>query len=349
MKNFKRIINLMMAIVLALSLAACGGGNTNQPAQNQPAANPGKPEYSFTLAMDSPENTVTYLFAEKFATLVKEKSAGKMEVQIFANGQLGSDREIAESVQQGNIDFVTQNTAPQVNFVPQLGVFDMAKVFPDAATARKVLDGPFFDTIAAQYEKAGFKLLGYVDQGFRQMTTNKKVESFADFKGQKIRTMENPNHVAFWSALGANPTPMAWGEVYIGLQQKTIDAQENPYEVIVANKIYEQQKYVINTNHILHLISLITNPAKFNSLSPEYQKIITDSVAEAKVWANQQADERIDGRVKIMQENGVEIVELPAEVHAQMQEKAEAAYELIRGKVGAELVDGLLKAVEAAK
>ena len=97
------------------------------------------------------------------------------------------------------------------------------------------------------------------DQGFRVMSTNKPVNSFADFKGQKIRTMENSYHLAFWKALGANPTPMSFSEVYIGLQQHTIDAQENPYEVIVSNNLYEQQDYVVETNHLPHLISLIVN------------------------------------------------------------------------------------------
>lgn len=104
------------------------------------------------------------------------------------------------------------------------------------------------------------------DQGFRVMSTNKAVNSFADFKGQKIRTMENSYHLAFWKALGANPTPMSFSEVYIGLQQHTIDAQENPYEVIVSNNLYEQQDYVVETNHLPHLISLIVNDEFFKDL-----------------------------------------------------------------------------------
>jgi TRAP-type C4-dicarboxylate transport system substrate-binding protein len=222
-------------------------------------------------------------------------------------------------------------------------------IYPDAKTARTVLDGPFFDTMAKVYEESGFKILGFADQGFRTLTTNKKVQTLADLKGQKIRTMENPNHIEFWKSLGANPTPMAWGEVYIGLQQGAIDGQENPYEVIAANKIYEQQKYVINTNHMLHTLTLITNPALYNGLTPEEQKILDEAATEAKIFAREQADARLADRAKIITDNGAEILDIAPEVRAEMQAKADSAYDLIRSKIGDELVDGLLKAVAEAK
>ena len=215
--------------------------------------------------------------------------------------------------------------------------------------ARKVLDSAFFDTMDKIYADAGIKLLGFADQGFRTLTTNKKVETLADFNGQKIRTMENPNHVEFWKSLGANPTPMAFGEVYIALQQGAIDGQENPYEVIAANKLYEQQKYVINTNHILHTLTLISNLELYNTLSPEDQKIFDEAVAEAKVFARQQTDARLADRAKIITDAGSQILDITPELRAQMQEKAQSTYALIRANVGDELVDELLNAVEAAQ
>lgn len=346
MKNFKRVISVMLACLLMFSMVACSGGSDKQ---TETKADGGKPEYTFNLAMDSSEDTVTYLFAEKFKNVLEEKTNGKIVVQLYSNGQLGGDREIAESVQAGNIDFAVQTTAPQVNFIPELAVFDMPSVFPNAKIARAALDSSFFNTVSDVYEESGFKLLGFVDQGFRTMSSNKKVENIEDFKGQKIRTMENPYHIAYWRAIGANPTPMAFSEVYIGLQQGTIDAQENPYEVIVSNKLYEQQKYVINTNHIFHIISLITNPNRYNGLSKEYQKAIDEAAAEAKQWAREQADKRVADRVKIMTDNGVEIVDLTPELHEQMKKKAESVYDTIRSEIGNELVDSLFTAVEEAK
>lgn len=346
--NLKKSVALLLVLLMMVSMVACS--NKSTPG-NAPATDVAKgiKERSFNLAMDSPENTVTFLFAEKFKALVEEKSAGKIKIQVYSAGAMGNDREITEGVQAGNLDFGVQTTAPQVNFVPELAIFDMANVFPNAEIARATLDGPFSETLDGIYQKYGFKLLGYADQGFRTLTSNKPVEKFEDFKGQKIRTMENPNHLEYWKALGANPTPMAWGEVYIGLQQKAIDGQENPYEVIVANKIYEQQKYVINTNHIFHSISLITNNSLYDGFSAEEKSIIDEAALEAKVWAREQADERVAERVKIMKDNGVTILDISNELQAQMVEKAQTVYDIIRGKVGNDLVDNLLKSVEDAK
>lgn len=344
--NFKKLIGVIMSVVLVSSLTACSGGAKTD--DKAPAADSAK-KYTFNLAIDSPEDTVTFLYADKFKQLLAEKSDGRMVVQVYSNGQMGGDKEITESVQAGNIDFGVQNTAPQVNFVPELAVFDMPSSLPDIKTARAVLDGPFYEKIQAVYEKSGFKLLGMADQGFREMSTNKKVTTMADFSGQKIRTMQNPYHVAYWKALGANPTPMAFSEVYIGLQQGTIDAQENPYETIVSAKLYEQQKYIINTNHIFHLVTLIGNPEKFKALSTEDQKIMTESAKEATVWAREQADKRVADRVKIMTDSGTEIVEITPELQAAMAAKAEGVYNTIRSEIGDELPDALLAAVKAAK
>jgi len=343
-KKFKSTVGMCMAVLMMFLMVACSG-SSNVVNKTQD----GKTKYNFTIALDSPEDTVTYLFADKFKQLLQKKSGGRMKVQVFSNGQMGGDVEIIESVQAGDIDFGVQNTAPQVNFIPQLAVFDMPGIFPDVEIARKTLDGPFFDKVNAVYEKAGFKVLAFTDQGFRTMSTNKKIETIADFKGQKIRTMENPYHIAYWKALGANPTPMAFSEVYIGLQQGTIDAQENPYEVIVSAKLYEQQKYVINTNHLLHIITLIANPSKYSEVAPKDQKIIDAAATEAKVWARQQADLRVADKVKIMKEKGVEIIDLTPKLQSEMTQRSQSIYNMIRSKIGKELPDSLLESVEQAK
>ena len=344
MKKTKIAFAAVMAVSIIFLMTACNGGrNTKDKTEVE------KAKYTFTLALDSPEDTVTYLFADKFKQLLQEKSGGRMEVQVYSNGQMGGDAELIESVQAGDIDFAVQNTAPQVNFIPELAVFDMPSVFPNVKIARETLDGPFFDKVNAVYEQSGFKLLAFTDQGFRTLSTNKKVKTMSDFKGQKIRTMENPYHVAYWKALGANPTPMAFSEVYIGLQQGTIDAQENPYEVIVSAKLYEQQKYVIDTNHLLHIITLITNPSKYKKMASEDQKIVNEAATEAKVWARTQADQRVAEKIRIMKEKGVEIIELTPELQAEMAKKSQGIYNMIRSKIGSQLPDSLLEGVEAAK
>ena len=165
----------------------------------------------------------------------------------------------------------------------------------------------------------------------------------ADFKGQKIRTMENSYHMNFWKTLKAAPTPMTFSEVYIGLQQGTIDAQENPYEVIVSNRLYEQQDYVVNTNHLPHLISLIVSDEFFDGLPEESQEIIMEAAEIAKEEARQASDDRIAKKIKIIEDSGTEIVELDDSLRKEMREAAQPVYDEIEKDVNREIVEAYLK------
>ena len=171
------------------------------------------------------------------------------------------------------------------------------------------------------------------------MTSNKRIEHLVDFRGQKIRTMENPNHLAFWKALGAAPTPMTFSEVYIGLQQGTIDAQENPYEVIVSNKLYEQQRYVIETNHLPHLISLIVSDKFMSKLSDTQQQIIRQAAQVAKAYAREQSDARIASRIETIEQSGTQIIRLDENTKAEMRQLSQPLYDRIRHQVDVQLID----------
>ena len=287
----KKKIYMATAVLAAVLLSGCAKESDVQ-------------RYAWPLATSSPEDTVTQLFSEKFAEEVDRLSDGKMKIQVYPNSTLGGDRESLESCKDGDIPFVVQNTAPQVTFMKDVAVFDIPCVFDSIEEVRnKVDDAKFYGLMEDVYKDAGYKLLGYADQGFRVMSTNKNITSLSDFKGQKIRTMENPYHMAFWKSLKANPTPMTFSEVYIGLQQGTIDAQENPYEVIVSSRLYEQQDYVVETNHLPHLISLIVSDEFFEGLSKKEQNVITEASEIAKKYAREQSDTRIAEKIKEIEES----------------------------------------------
>lgn len=299
--------------------------------------------YAWPLATASPEDTVTQLFAEKFAEEVERLSDGKMLIQVYPNSTLGGDRDLLETCADGDIPFVVQNTAPQVPFMNDLAVFDLPCVFSTLDECREKIDDPeFYSLISDVYTKGGYHLLGMADQGFRVMSTNKKVDSFSDFKGQKIRTMENSYHLAFWKSIGASPTPMSFSEVYIGLQQHTIDAQENPYEVIVSNNLYEQQDYIVETNHLPHLISLIVNDDFYQNLSPEEQKIMTEAAETATTYARQQSDERISDKIAVIEQSGTQIITLSDETRSQIQDAAKGVYKSIKASIDSKVYDAYL-------
>lgn len=331
-KLSKKCLMLAGGLSLAVSLLA-GCGSSEDEVQR----------YAWPLATASPEDTVTQLFAEKFADEVNRLSDGRMQIQVYANSTLGGDRDLLETCADGDIPFVVQNTAPQVTFMPDLAVFDLPCVFDSLDDCRDKLDDPeFYNLVSDVYTDGGYHLLAIADQGFRVMSTNKNVSSFTDFKGQKIRTMENPYHLAFWKSIGASPTPMSFSEVYIGLQQHTIDAQENPYEVIVSNNLYEQQDYVIETNHLPHLITLIVNDEFFQDLSEDEQEIMTEAANTALAYAREQSDSRISDKIATIEASGTEIISLTDDERTEMREAAQGVYEQIQEVVSPELYNAYL-------
>lgn len=327
----KKKIYMATAVLAAVLLSGCAKESDVQ-------------RYAWPLATSSPEDTVTQLFSEKFAEEVDRLSDGKMKIQVYPNSTLGGDRELLESCKDGDIPFVVQNTAPQVTFMKDVAVFDIPCVFDSIEEVRnKVDDAKFYGLMEDVYKDAGYKLLGYADQGFRVMSTNKNITSLSDFKGQKIRTMENPYHMAFWKSLKANPTPMTFSEVYIGLQQGTIDAQENPYEVIVSSRLYEQQDYVVVTNHLPHLISLIVSDEFFEGLSKKEQNVITEASEIAKKYAREQSDTRIAEKIKVIEESGTKIVPMSEELRQEVRDASKGVTEEICHSVSKDIVDAYLE------
>ena len=330
-----RLAAIIISVLIAgMMMTACG-------------KNDGEQRYAYPLATASPEDTVTQIYAEKFAEEVDRLSGGSIKIQVYANSTLGGDRELLESCKDGDIPFVVQNTAPQVTFMPDLAIFDVPCAFENLDECREVLDDAEFSSLVSKvYEDGGYQLLGIADQGFRVMSTNKPVKGIGDFKGQKIRTMENPFHLAFWKSIGANPTPMSFAEVYIGLQQHTIDAQENPYEVIVSNRLYEQQDYVVETNHLPHLITLIMNDEFFKGMSEENQRILREAAATATEYARQASDDRIADRVKTIEDSGTQILKIDEETYKAIVEQSSEVRESIKEKVDSEVYNTFIECID---
>ena len=231
--------------------------------------------------------------------------------------------------------------------MPDLAIFDVPCAFENLDECREVLDDQEFSSlISSVYEKGGYQLLGIADQGFRVMSTNKPVKGIGDFKGQKIRTMENPFHLAFWKSIGANPTPMSFAEVYIGLQQHTIDAQENPYEVIVSNRLYEQQDYVVETNHLPHLITLIMNDEFFKGMPEENQRILKEAAATATEYARQASDDRIADRVRTIEDSGTQILKIDEETYEAIVEESAGVRDSIQEKVDSEVYNTFIECID---
>ena len=350
----KKWMALAVSAAMALSLAACGGGedaeeNTGAAAGegDGTAAAAAEEEYHFNVSVDASEDELISQFAQKFIDEVTARSNGRIGGTLYANGTLGSDSEALQNCADGSLPVVLSTTAPQVNFMPELAMFDLPNLFTDIEQFRALFeDETFNSTLTGIYEDSGFHLLGIADSGFREMSSNVKVESLADLSGVKIRTMQNSNHLAIWQSWGANPTPLAFDEVYIGLQQGTIDAQENPIEVLVASKFYEQQDYVIMTNHLPHACVCLISASVYSELPDDLKQAVDEAGEAATQWTRDQADATIAEQLEYLETQDVEIIELSEEVQASMREAAQPVYDTIREQIGDDMMNLMLEAAE---
>ncbi|MFH2114913.1 MAG: TRAP transporter substrate-binding protein [Spirochaetota bacterium] len=302
-------------------------------------------KFAFAAAADSTSGKTAYMIKDR----LEAESGGRLKVEVYPGGQLGGDREMLEACQAGDISIVFQATAPQVSFIPEVAVFDMPAVLTDPQVAVKMLgSGVFRDAIGKYYERAGLKLVQLAPGAFREMSSNKAVRSTDDFKGIKIRTMENKYHMAYWKSLGANPTPLAFGELYVALQQNLVQAQENPVELLLASKLSEVQKYVILTHHILFIATAVMNKDLYDGMPADLQSLIMKVNYDAGVEGLKNALASAESTLKSLKEQGKEVIQPSAEAYSSMKAAALPVYDMIRQDVGTELVDSMLAAYKAA-
>ncbi len=240
--------------------------------------------------------------AEHFAKIVAEKSNGALEVQVFPAAQLGSERDMVEGLQLGSLEMTLTSTGPLGNFVPQVKLFNLPFLFKDRETCYKVLDGPVGTSIADKFPKVGIRSLGWYENGFRNVTNSKRaIMAPTDMDGLKIRVMEDDVFILTMKSLGASPLPMAFGELYTALEQKTVDAQENPLAVIHSSRFFEVQKYLAMTGHFYSPAMLLISEITWKTLSPEHQNIITDAAAQARDFERKislEADQKLEAELK---------------------------------------------------
>ena len=325
----KRISQL---IVVAIIIAAIIYGFISSRNNEQ--------HFAWPLATCSSGETVTNVFARTFADYVSELSGGKMKIQVYTDSTLGTDLELMESMKDGDIPFIAASPSPQVSYIPQLCVFDTPCVYTDIETFRKNMENEeLMDTFRQIYIDHGYRFLGITDQGFRVMTMSKPYTDITSIEGQKIRVMENKYHIQFWKSVNANPTPMTFSEVYIGLQQGTIDAQENALPLIVTAKLYEQQKRLIRTNAVPDLVTLIASGKFMDSLTDQQRQIIEEAARLAQADANEISDQKAEEATEYLEEAGMEIVTPSEEDYQAMREMCAPVWDSIREDCGSDLFD----------
>lgn len=279
-------------------------------------------ERTIKFGLNSPEGHPAVAGMKKFAAAVEAKSGGKMKVQLFLNGSLGSDQATLSALKGGTVEMAVMNSGILASEVKALEVFDFPFMFANEKEADAIVDGPIGQKMHASLADKGIVGLSYWELGFRNITTGKKqITKVDDIAGLKLRVIPNTINVDWVKALGANPTPLPFPEVYAALEQGAIDGQENPIAVIAANKFWEVQKNVALTNHQYNPQSVIFSKKVWDTYSAAERKIIDESADEA-VKAQREANRAaLNNNLELLKKNGMTITTLPAAEITKLREK----------------------------
>ncbi len=274
------------------------------------------------LALQNPKGHPLVTGAEKFAELVAARSGGKITVSVFPGGTLGGDAQNVSALQGGIIGMVLLNSGILSSQVKDFEVFDFPFMFANAKEADAAVDGPFGQKLHAKLADKGIIGLAYFELGFRDITNSKKpINTVDDIAGLKLRVIPNAINIDWVKALGANPTPLAFPELYAAMEQKAVDGQENPLSVILANKFAEVQKYLALTNHQYNPQSLIFSKKIWDTLSPAEKKILQDAANEAAKFQRQVNRDKAGSDLDALKKAGMQVTELSAAEQTKLRDK----------------------------
>ena len=303
-------------------------------------------EYTITAGIGLNDESAQFASLEFFKELVEERSDGRIEVELYHSSQLGDDREMMEALQMGAQEMTCPSTAPIAPFVNDFKVFDLPFLFPSNEAADYVLDGPIGQDLLDQLEDIGIKGLAYWENGFRHLTNSvRPVAEPEDFEGLRIRTMENPIHLAAFRELGANPTPMAFGELFSAMQQGVVDGQENPWGTNYLQSFYEVNDYATDTGHVYSPFVLMIGLDYFESLPEDLQDIIQEAANEAKEH-NRETNRAWNADYLEELKQVMEVTILTDEQREALQEAVMPVYDEFADEIGQDLIDDVMAEIE---
>lgn len=364
-----RILSGSLIMAAALALSACGGSDSfggtatgagagsGGAAASGPELSPPPPiegevvsegqsrdiKFGIGLSETSPQ----YLSVEYFRDILAQRTGDRLKVQIFPNSQVGDDKQMMSALQSGSLDMTYPSTSPATTLVPELRLFDLPFLFPTAEDADEVLDGPIGTRLLKEFDGTGIKALAWAENGYRQLSNSSKaVSSPDDIRGLRLRVMENPIQVDIWKTLGANPTSMAFGEVFSALEQGVVDGQENPWATIYSSKFNEVQDFGSDTRHVYTPFIIMASQQMFDGLSPEDQAIVQEAAEATRDYDRVISREYSDFAKEQLKAGGMEITDLTPEQQEAFQKATEPVYEKWAPEIGEDLVEQVQEQIE---
>ncbi len=369
----KKLLSILLALAMVMALlVGCGPSNSTTPTSGDDSntdANSGAPTVVSQEAVDealaaaesaglpdaSGDAPQTIIFSgssfqamseaeELFKFMMEDLSGGSVKIEWHPYNELGDDLNVITNVQFGEIGIGISSPAPLTTMLPNMSIFDTLYMINDQETAYEVMDGEIGQQIDKDVEALGMKVIMWCENGFRNLTCNVEVTGLDSLKGIKVRTMENSLQMDAWKALGANPTPMAFGEVYTALQQGTVEGQENPLGLISANSFMDVQDYLVLSEHNYTPMPTFINLELYNNLT-DNQRAIMEYVSEyVEQWERERNIELNEQILADFEADGVNIVELDDATKTAFSDAIDAAgvYDEIRAAMAnPELMDVL--------
>ena len=328
---------LILAAASVAALALAGPASAQSPIVIK---------FSHVVATNTPKG----LASEKFKELAEKYTDGKVKVEVYPNSQLYKDKEELEALQLGAVQMLAPSNSKFGPIgVKEFEVFDLPYILPDLKTLRKVTDGPLGAKLLKLLDSKGMTGVAYWDNGFKQMSANKKLLTPADYRGVKFRIQSSKVLEAQFRALGSIPQVMGFGEVYQALQTGVVDGQENTWSNIYTQKMHEVQKYITNTNHGYIGYVVVVNKKFWDGLPADIRASCEKAMKEATEYGNgQSAKENEEALEGIKKSGKSEIITLTAEQDAAMRKAVDPVYKDVASRVGQPLIDEFLKETRGA-
>ena len=344
----KKLLSLVLVIVMLLAVG-CSAKTNNVESNNE--GNSEKPEtkqgeFKIKVGLVTPEQDIATRSMRHFEEQVEKLSEGRIDVELFPGGSLGGSADIFNGVQDGSIEMCVNIYPPFAQFSDAFLLYNLPYLFSSKEVAFEFLDSDIANNIAKSIENKGFKQLAIFDGGFRNVSDNKgPVKHPNDLKGLKIRTLDNPIQIDYFKAYGANPTPLPYGDIYVGLQTKTIDGQENSFSNIATMKFNEVQKYFTDTKHAFDPAGMFINTDVFNSYPADVQSIIEEAALSTQQFNRELAVELENQSIETIKQTS-EIYYLTDEERQVFIDMAMPTYKNFEAKIGKELMDSALAKIK---
>ncbi|MDR1572241.1 MAG: TRAP transporter substrate-binding protein [Clostridiales Family XIII bacterium] len=341
----KRIAAVLLAICMVFAFAACGGGGEESASGGETAAGSESSGDSGAASgealvikaghVETEESPLGQSFI-KFKEWVESESGGSIRVDVYANGELGSDRQVFEAVNLGTIQMSVGSISVLTQYDEKFALSMLPFTFDGPEAENAAIMGSFGQKIIDWMADYGFKCFGFQYDGARSISNSKgPINTVADMKGLKIRVMESDLYVRLFNLFGANPTPMSFTEIYTALSQGTVDGQDNPPSLTYESKFTEVQKYYSLTRHTYSECPIVANPDWFNGLTAEQQTIVTEGAETwLRDWQRETAMGLENDYIDKIRESGVEVNELTPEGLETFKEAVLPMYEEYEEKLG---------------